>query len=519
MATLTSFNPTTLEPLGEVPVATEEGVRSAVLTARSAQSAWGSTPVLERARLMRCAAEITARRAEELATLITKESGKTLFESYAAEVMSTAETFRWLAKYGPRYLRPERLKHASILFRTKKSWLQFEPMGVVGIISPWNYPLAIPATEVGFALMAGNAVVLKPSEFTPLIAEEIKRILVDSGVDPALVQIVHGEGEVGAALVAAQPDRILFTGSVRTGRAVAAAAGALGIPITLELGGKDATYVRPDADLDRAVGGSLWGAYFNAGQTCASVERLYVHRDVADAFIDKLTERAKALRVGDPLDPSTDVGPMIHTQQRSVVASQVEEAERCGARKLTGGAVDTGLKGAFYAPAVLVDVPDDSRLMREETFGPALPIRVVSSDDEAVRLANDTQFGLTATVWTKDRVRARELADQLEAGTVYVNDVLYAYASPDAPWGGVKSSGTGRTHSKHGLHELCHVKHVSIERDFVPQIGYPYTKAHTDLIRNAIKVVYGHGAAARAFAAVKAGVSFLRVGRSGKRRP
>ena len=519
MATLTSYNPTTLQALGEVPVATGEDVRTAVAAARDAQAAWGRVGVLERARVMRRAAEITAERADDLATLITRESGKTLFESYAAEVMSTAETFRWLARYGPRYLRPERLRHASVLFRTKKSWLQFEPMGVVGIISPWNYPLAIPATEVGFALMAGNAVVLKPSEFTPLIAHAIKEILVAAGADPAIVQIVHGEGDVGAALVEAQPDRVLFTGSVRTGRRVAAAAGALGIAVTLELGGKDATYVRPDADLDRAVGGTLWGAYFNAGQTCASVERLYVHRDVADAFIDKLTERAKALRVGDPLDPGTDVGPMIHAQQRSVVASQVEEAEHAGARKLTGGAVDTGLRGAFYAPAVLVDVPDDSRLMRDETFGPALPVRVVASDDEAVRLANDTEFGLTATVWTKDQVRARELADQLQAGTVYVNDVLYAYASPDAPWGGVKSSGTGRTHSKHGLHELCHVKHVSVERDFVPQIGYPYTKAHSDLIRNAIKVVYGHGAAARALAALKAAISFVRVGRSGKRRP
>jgi succinate-semialdehyde dehydrogenase/glutarate-semialdehyde dehydrogenase len=404
------------------------------------------------------------------------------------------------------------------LFKTKRSWISHEPIGVVGIISPWNYPLAIPATEVGFALMAGNAVVLKPSEFTPLIAEEIKRVLVIAGVDPALVQIVHGEGAVGAALVAAEPDRILFTGSVRTGRKVAAEAGSRGIPITLELGGKDAMYVRADADIDRAVGGALFGAYFNAGQTCASVERLYVHRDVAPAFVDKLAARAKALRVGDPLDPSTDVGPMIHSGQREIVASHVEDAERAGARKLTGGGVDTGLPGAFFAPAVLVDVPDDTALMRDETFGPALPVRVVASDEEAVRLANDTEFGLTASVWTKDIARARALADQLQAGTVFVNDVLYSYASPDAPWGGVKSSGTGRTHSKYGLLELTSMKHVSVERDFVPQLGYPYTKSHTDLVRSAIKVVYGRGAA-RGLAALKAGVSLLRMSRAGKRRP
>jgi succinate-semialdehyde dehydrogenase/glutarate-semialdehyde dehydrogenase len=517
MSTLTSVNPSTLEPLGEVPVASERDVTSAVAAARGAQRLWAGKSLIERAAILRRAAGVTAERAEDLATLLVRESGKTLFEAYAAEVMATAETFRWLARYGPRHLRPERLKHASLLFRTKRSWLHYEPMGVVGIISPWNYPLSIPATETGFALMAGNAVVLKPSEHTPLIADEIKKVLVAAGIDPALVQIVHGEGDVGSALVGAGIDRLLFTGSVRTGRRVAEAAGARGIPVTLELGGKDAMYVRADADLDRAVGGAMFGGFFNAGQTCASVERLYVHRDVADAFVEKLTDRAKALRVGDPLDPNTDVGPMIHAQQRSIVAAHVEEAEHSGARKLTGGAVEVGMPGAFYAPAVLVDVPDDARLMREETFGPALPVRIVSSDEEAVRLANDTEFGLTASVWTKDRVRAREIADRLEAGTVFVNDVLYSYASPDAPWGGVKSSGTGRTHSKHGLLELAQVKHVSIEPDFVPQLGYPYGKAHTDLIRSAIKVVYGRGLP-RVFAALKAGVSFVRVARAGKRR-
>lgn len=516
MTQLASLNPATLEELGHVETSTAEDVEKAVRRARDAQEIWRSTPLAERAQLMRRASEVTADRSDDLARLLTQESGKTIFESLAAEVMPTAETFRWLARFGPRYLKPERLRHATPLFRTKRSWISYEPLGVVGIISPWNYPLAIPATEIAFALMSGNAVVLKPSEHTPLIAEEIKRIIESAGFEPDLLQIVHGEGNVGAALVAAKPDRILFTGSVRTGRRVASAAGALGIAITLELGGKDAMYVRADADIKRAVRGALFGAYFNAGQTCASVERLYVHQDVASEFVDELAFRARKLRVGDPFDAATDIGPMINESQRRVVAKHVQEAQDMGARKIAGGPVDTDLRGAFYAPAVLVDVPDDCKLMREETFGPALPVRVVSSDEEAVRLANDSEFGLTASVWTSDIARARELAKELEVGTVFVNDVLYSYASPDAPWGGVKASGTGRTHSKHGLYDLSSIKHLSIEPDFAPQISYPYTRSHTELVRNAIKTIYGRGAG-RLLSGAKALVAMLRVSRSGKR--
>lgn len=491
--TITSVNPATLEVLGEVPVATREDVAEAMSRARIAQRSWGRRPLKERAEVLHRAAEVTASRAEELARALVAENGKTLFEAYAAEVMSTAEAFRWVAKFGPKYLAPERLKHASPLFKAKRSWLHFEPMGVVGIISPWNYPLAIPATEVAFALAAGNGVVLKPSESTPLIAEKIREICVEAGVPSDLFQVVHGEGEVGAALVEAEPAKVLFTGSVATGRKVAAAAGERGIPVTLELGGKDAMLVRADADIDRAVGGALFGSNFNAGQTCAAVERIYVDRSVAGEFTERLAERARALRVGDPSGLDVDIGPMISERQRDVVRAHVADAQDRGAKLLAGGEVDVGLKGAFYAPAVLSDVPDDARLMREETFGPVVPIRIVDGDEEAVRLANDTEFGLTASVWTKDAKRGRALANELEAGTVFVNDVLYSYASPDAPWGGVKSSGAGRTHSRYGLHELTNVKHVSVDPGWIPPLGYPYTPELTDLVRHAMEATYGKG--------------------------
>lgn len=492
--TLASLNPATLETIGEVPIASPQDVAHAVARARDAQRMWAERTPSERAKVMRRAADVTAAWAEDLARACSIEGGKPMFESYASEVLPTAETFRWLAKFAPRYLAPERLKHASVFFKTKRSWLMFEPLGVVGIISPWNYPLSIPATETAFALAAGNGVVLKPSEHTPLIAERLHDLLTEAGVPRELVQIVHGEGDVGAALIDARPDRVQFTGSVRTGYRVAAMAGERGIPVTLELGGKDAMIVRHDADVDKAVSGALFGAFFNAGQTCCSVERLYVHREVADEFTTKLAERARGLRVGDPLAPTTDVGPMIHDAQRGIVLSHVEEAEAAGAKRLSGGLVDTGLPGAFFAPAVLADVPDDARVMREETFGPVLPIRVVDSDDEAVRLANDSEYGLTASVWTRDVPAAKALAARIEAGTVLVNDVLYAYASPDAPWGGVKSSGTGRTHSRFGLHELVNVKHVSVDPGWVPAFGYPYTPELLDTMRNSLRAIYAKGA-------------------------
>ncbi|HVL81354.1 MAG TPA: aldehyde dehydrogenase family protein [Actinomycetota bacterium] len=503
--TLTSLNPATLEPIGEVAVSSPEQVREAVEDARRAQRMWARYTMGDRARLLRRAAAVVAQRADELARLAVAEGGKTLFEAYAAEVMPTAEAFRWTSRYAPRHLRPERLRHSSPLFRLKRSWLHFEPRGVVGIIAPWNYPLSIPATQVAFALAAGNAVVLKPSEFTPLIAEKLREVVEEAGFPSGLLQVVHGHGDVGAALVDARPDKVVFTGSVATGRKVALAGAERSVPVTLELGGKDAAYVRADADLDVAVAGVLFGSYFNAGQTCAAVERVYVHAEVAEVFTERLAAGARSLRVGDPSAPETDVGPMIHAGQRAVVERHVDEAERLGASRLSGGPVETGLPGAFYAPAVLVDVPDDAALMREETFGPVVPVRVVSSDEEAVRLANDSEFGLTASVWTRDTRAARELAHRLEAGTVFVNDVLYSFASPDAPWHGHKSSGTGITHSRYGLHELSKVKHVSIDPGLL-RFGYPWTPELVSMMRNAVGALYGTSGRARAAVrAVRAG--------------
>jgi succinate-semialdehyde dehydrogenase/glutarate-semialdehyde dehydrogenase len=463
---IVSLNPATGEVLREINCAGEVEVAAAVGRARAAQPAWAELGIRRRIEILRKFQAGLYGRKSEIAAVITREAGKPLAEALVTEVLVVLDSARFLIENAWSLLRDEAVPHANIVTKLKSGWLVREPHGVLGIISPWNYPFSIPSTETLAALVAGNAVVLKPSELTPVVALELQSLLHAAGVPREVFQVVVGEGPAGAALLASPIDKLVFTGSVTTGKRIAAAAAERLLPVVLELGGKDPMLVLDDADIDVASSAAVWGAFVNAGQACLSVERCYLHRNLYEAFSAACAEKTKQLRVGNGMDAHTDVGPMIRERQVRIVESHVEDAKQRGARVLAGGVRLPQLGPNYYAPTVLADVTHDMRIMREETFGPVLPLMACAGDEDAVRMANDSEFGLAASVWTRDRKRGERLARRIHAGTVMVNDVISCFGISEAPHGGVKASGVGRTHGRFGLDEMVRVKYL--DTDLLP---------------------------------------------------
>jgi acyl-CoA reductase-like NAD-dependent aldehyde dehydrogenase len=463
---VSSVNPATGAVLRELECAGESEVRSAVERAHAAQPTWGDLGVRKRVAVLREFQRKLRTGKSEIAEVITQEAGKPLAEALTTEVLVVLDAARFLIDRAYRLLRDEPLHHGNLATKLKRGRLVREPYGVVGIISPWNYPFSIPATEALAALVAGNAVVLKPSEFTSLAALALESLLQASGVPRDIFQVVIGDGATGAVLINSHIDKLVFTGSVATGKRIAAAAAERLLPMVLELGGKDPMLVLDDADIDVASSAAVWGAFLNAGQTCLSVERCYVHRRLYQEFLRACVEKTKKLRVGYGLDRESDVGPMIHERQLRIVEAQMEDAVAHGARVLAGGSRLPELGKNFYAPTVLADVTHGMSIMREETFGPVLPVMAFDSDEAAVKLANDSEYGLAASVWTRDRARGERLARRIQAGTVMVNDVVSYFGISEAPHGGVKSSGIGRAHGRFGLEEMTRLKYV--DSDLMP---------------------------------------------------
>lgn len=510
-----SVNPATGEMLREFQCATEPEVHAAVGRARAAQSAWNDLGVRKRIEILRKFQKRLHEQKSEVAELITSEAGKPTVESLLTEVLVVLDAARFCIESAYNFLREEPVPHGNLAMKAKTGRILREPHGVIGIISPWNYPFSIPATESLAALITGNAVVLKPSEFTSLCALKLASLFYEAGVPKDIFQVVVGDGATGSALINAEIDKLIFTGSVSTGKRIAQAAAARLLPVVLELGGKDPMIVLDDADIDVASSGAVWGAFVNAGQACLSVERCYVHRSVYEPFVDACVRKTKQLRVGPGTNKEIDIGPMIHERQLLNIESQIEDARAQGARVLAGGSRLPDLGTNFYAPTVLVDVTQEMRILREETFGPVLPIMAFDDDDEAVRLANDSEYGLAASVWTRNRPRGEALARRIHAGTVMVNDVVACFGISEAPHGGVKASGIGRTHGKFGLDEMMRTKYLDSDR--LPGVKrvwwYGYGEAFSRQMDGFLDLQFSRGLGKRLRGGLKAAGALVRKGR------
>jgi acyl-CoA reductase-like NAD-dependent aldehyde dehydrogenase len=495
-STLESFNPATGELVGSVATITPDQVQAVIDDVARIQPAWAELSLETRGAYLKRAADALLDDIDELAELLVSEQGKPRAEAYTMELLPTVDALHWCAKAGPKILADEKVRMSQAFLASKKSRFTYEPIGVVGVIAPWNYPWSIPFGEVAIALMAGNGVVLKPASLTPLLGEAIRRVFEKGGLPEGLVRVVHGGGAVGDALAKSSAGKIFFTGSVEVGRKVGEVCAQRLKGSVLELGGKDPMIVCTDADLNNAISGAVWGSFANAGQTCSGIERVYVMREVADRFVEGVAREAQKLRLGNPLEWETEIGPMTSDGQYEIVVDLIEDAVASGAAKLCGGPTAVaGLSDKYIAPTVLTGVTHEMRIMKEEVFGPVLPIVVVDSEQEAIDLANDSEFGLGASVWTKDRQKGARIARRIESGMVWVNDHSFSHGACQCAWGGVKNSGVGRSHSKFGFYECVNVKmnawEPGLTRDFW---WHPYDQTLGEAVRASAKLLYGKGA-------------------------
>lgn len=488
-------NPATGETVATVADLDRDAVVAMAARGRAAQPGWEAYGFDGRARVMLRAQKWVMDNADRIIATIMSETGKTFEDASLAEISYAGNAFGFWAKHAEEYLADERVKSSQLLVKGKKLILRYRPLGLIGVIGPWNYPLTNSFGDCIPALMAGNSVILKPSEVTPLTSLLMAEGLRECGLPENVLQVATGRGETGAALVE-QVDMIMFTGSTRTGKKVAEEAAKRLIPASLELGGKDPMIVLSDADLERAANFAAYYSMQNAGQTCISIERAYVEEPVYDEFVQKVAEKVGALRVGKPEGPgSVEVGAITFPPQMQTIEEHVTDAVDKGARVLTGGHAKQGA-GRFYEPTVLVDVDHTMKIMTEETFGPTLPIMKVRDADEAVRLSNDSRYGLGSSVFTRDVERGEQIARRLEAGAANVNDAMINYTVLELPMGGAKHSGLGSRHGAGGIRKYASQQAIVV----TPRLAlkkephmYPYKTRTSKLLAGMFKFLYGRG--------------------------
>lgn len=510
-----SYNPANHEKIGVTPVITPDKVKKTVDKAKDAQRGWSTLPLKTRIKHIKKIVSFIAANSELIADTISKDNGKTKIEALATEVVSAAMAASFYCKNAASFLKDKSVPSGNILFVSKKSIIRRVPYGAVGIISPWNYPFSIPFSEVIMALLAGNSVVLKAATETQMVAKVLKDCIESARIPDNVFTAINIPGSLaGDALLNAGIDKLFFTGSVAVGKYLMKKASDTLTPLCLELGGNDAMIVCEDADLERAASGAVWAGFQNAGQSCGGVERIYVHEKIYDEFLKLIKSKVEALKIGDSADPRCEIGAMTTMNQMEKVRSHIKEALKKGAVIYARSDPDYGLKGNFLPCIVLTKVNHRMKLMTEETFGPVVGVMPFSDIDEAVCLANDSNLGLTASVWSKDRENAKNIARRIEAGTITINDHLMSHGLAGCPWGGFKESGIGRTHGEIGFQEMTRPQ--VIVNDIMPFMKrdfwwHPYDGTLFGGIKGAVDFLYGRSPFARIIGGARLAKSFMRT--------
>ncbi|MFN3605082.1 MAG: aldehyde dehydrogenase family protein [Leptonema sp. (in: bacteria)] len=486
-----NINPATGEEINRVPILGKEEVEKLAIRAKSYFPKWSNLSLKERANYLKNLRKEIVKQMDDLVKTICLETGKTEMDGII-EVFTVCEHLQYIIKNGPKFLRDE--KKSTGIFIHKKAYISFHPKGVVGVISPWNYPFILTAGPLAQALMAGNAVIVKPSEVTPNTTLKLREIATKAGIPEDVFLVATGDGRTGAALVESKnTDMICFTGSTATGRKIAEICGRMLKPVILELGGKDPMVVFEDADLKRAAKAALWGGISNSGQTCIAVERVIVQESVYEKFLQHLKQELSKIKQGYYSEENS-VGSMTFEKQYNIVMEQIQDAKGKGAEILFMGDQNfPNSKGLFIPPTVIGKVTDDMKVWSDETFGPILAIKTFKTEKEAIEIANQTLYGLNGSVWSKNRKRAQNVARQIKSGSICINDVLVNYIISDLPFGGVKESGIGRVYSKEGIRAFTDMQSVVVDRLNLPfeLWWFPYTNKIKKLFKHFIKFLFG----------------------------
>ena len=495
MDKISSINPATLEIIDEVEIIMPESLPQIIKNARKAQEEWINKSDKERKKNFKQLRKYVAKNIDQIAKIIHKETGKPRIEAINSDILAGISHIQFSMDVIKEVMKPKKIKFTGMkLFLStlgRSSYILPKPVGVVGIISPWNFPFGIPFSQIVMAIAAGNAVILKPSSDTPLTGLKMQEIFDLTGFPKNLIQAIPGSGrKLGNALVTSGVDRIIFTGSVAIGKQVMENASQSLTPVILELGGKSPMVIFEDADIDRSVKAATWGSFVNAGQVCAGIKRIYVQKNIYEEFISKFKESVESLKQGwNWEDPNISIGPVINESALKEMEDNVQHALGQGATILTGGKRNPELKGYFFEPTVIINATQDMDIIQKEIFGPIVVVLPFTSENEAIELANDNEFGLHGSIWSSNKKLAKRVAEKLIHGTVVINNLIYTYGLPQTPWGGNRNSGFGRTHGLIGFSELVEFEHVHIDKARIMKKDpwwYPYDQkkleAQLDLI-------------------------------------